>query len=241
MNTRLVPILILLCLVPIPAFALEVQLDNTDYLRNQTVTVTGTVTPSNSTDPMHIFILQKNIWYDHVALPITEETFSHTFEITDAWENDGTYTISVQYNGEETRIPFTVTTPLTAEQIQLNQIIEEMIDLENTQSNSTTPEIDNSTQTNSTEVITEEPIIEEPISEEIIDEIVEEVIPTNQTSIINDTQSNSTESIPEIAQATTEIPGWIKGVFVFWSNDQITDGELLEAIRFLVNSGILVL
>jgi len=39
----------------------------------------------------------------------------------------------------------------------------------------------------------------------------------------------------------TPIPSWVKGVAGFWAQGQITDDEFKEAIRFLVNNGILVL
>ncbi len=50
----------------------------------------------------------------------------------------------------------------------------------------------------------------------------------------------TTSSIIETV-VENEIPSWVRGVFVFWANEQIDDSELIEAIKFLVNSGIIVL
>lgn len=57
-------------------------------------------------------------------------------------------------------------------------------------------------------------------------------IPINSTS----TAPTSTEVVP-----INDIPSWVKGVFSFWVNGQISDDELISAIKFLVNSGIIVL
>ncbi len=35
------------------------------------------------------------------------------------------------------------------------------------------------------------------------------------------------------------IPVWIKGVFSYYVNDEITDAELIDALEFLANNGIL--
>lgn len=50
------------------------------------------------------------------------------------------------------------------------------------------------------------------------------------------TNSENTEVEP-----VNDIPTWIKGVFAFWVQGQLTDYELKEAIKFLVNSGIIIL
>ena len=35
------------------------------------------------------------------------------------------------------------------------------------------------------------------------------------------------------------IPGWIKNIATFWSQEQITDGEFASAIEFLINDGVI--
>lgn len=218
MNSRLIPILILICLVPLPAFALDAQTDKTDYLRNESITITGTIVPSNATDTISVWILQKNIWYDRADIQVSGENFTATFT-TDLLTNDGTYVARVDYNGEEFKIPFSISTPVAqiAEPIIEESVIEEqIIPVEET------PEVD--------------PIVIEPETEEI-EETIDE-------PIINATQPIVNATIPEPITNSTqvkEIPGWIKGVFVFWSEGGISDSELLEAIRFLVNTGVLVL
>ena len=36
---------------------------------------------------------------------------------------------------------------------------------------------------------------------------------------------------------SNEIPQWVKGVFVYWAEGNISDQELINAISFLVRSG----
>jgi len=42
------------------------------------------------------------------------------------------------------------------------------------------------------------------------------------------------------AEEHSEIPPWVKGVANFWVQGNITDGEFLEAIEFLINSGTII-
>jgi len=46
---------------------------------------------------------------------------------------------------------------------------------------------------------------------------------------------------PTTQQEPKPIPAWVKGVFVFWVNGEISDAELTSAITFLVESGIIIL
>ena len=48
--------------------------------------------------------------------------------------------------------------------------------------------------------------------------------------------STSTET-----ETTNDIPSWVKGIFSFWVDGQISDDELKDAIKFLINSGIIIL
>lgn len=211
MNTRLIPLLVLLCLIPIPALALDAHTDKTDYLRGEQVTVTGNIVPTNGTELISIWILQKNTWYDRANLEVNGSEFTHTFTITKDWLNDGTYVARVDYNGEEFKIPFTISTPAVVTPPVQAPIEEEPV---------TTPP----------------PTEQQPIEEPIITETVP--APTNQTT----TETITNQTIPQIDQMVTKpIPSWIKGVFVYWANGQISDNELIEAIKFLVNTGVLVL
>ncbi len=46
--------------------------------------------------------------------------------------------------------------------------------------------------------------------------------------------------IPVYAQESDDlIPVWVKGVFGFWIDDKINDAEVIEAIQFLIDSGII--
>ncbi len=48
-------------------------------------------------------------------------------------------------------------------------------------------------------------------------------------------------SIYEAVGLPKPIPEWVKGVFVFWSEGNISDEELKNAIKFLVDHGIIIL
>lgn len=228
-------------------FELTANLDDNDYFRNQTVTVTGIVPLSNNTDAkMEIWILQKNIWYDRAVLDITNSSFTHTFAITDAWEKDGAYTMSIQYEGQDLRIPFSISVPKTAEELAIEEIIDEMIELENN-STSTEPIVNATLPTNSTTI---EPISNQTTSEpapepiviipEIIEPITNSTAPTNNTETIPGNET-STEVIEEFEQVqTNSIPSWVKEVFKMWASDQISDQELLNGIRYLININVIV-
>ena len=49
------------------------------------------------------------------------------------------------------------------------------------------------------------------------------------------------ESVFEGVSEPKPIPEWVKGVFTFWVDGQISDQELKNAIKFLVKNGIIVL
>ena len=79
--------------------------------------------------------------------------------------------------------------------------------------------------------VTESNIIEEPIPE------------PNTTSIepVNATQPiPEPEPAPEPMLEPTQIPKWVKGIFQFWVDGFITDEELIEALQFLIRTGIIV-
>ena len=48
-------------------------------------------------------------------------------------------------------------------------------------------------------------------------------------------------SIPVFGQTDVEIPSWVKGVANFWVEDEINDGEFVEALEFLIDSNIIQL
>ncbi|MCH7560607.1 MAG: hypothetical protein IIC67_04425 [Thaumarchaeota archaeon] len=48
-------------------------------------------------------------------------------------------------------------------------------------------------------------------------------------------------SIYEAVGLPKPIPEWVRGVFVFWANGEISDAELTSAISFLVDTGVIIL
>ena len=51
------------------------------------------------------------------------------------------------------------------------------------------------------------------------------------------------EEIPQSSSLlqTKEIPAWVKSIFVFYAEDNLTDAELIEALQFLIKDGIIVI
>ena len=51
----------------------------------------------------------------------------------------------------------------------------------------------------------------------------------------------SVEIVPEPTSISTKkVPDWVKNIFGWYANDQVSEDELLNAIRYLINQGILV-
>jgi len=48
----------------------------------------------------------------------------------------------------------------------------------------------------------------------------------------------SSKTVPTIDNS--KIPGWVKNIFLWYGQDQISENELLDAIKYLINEGILV-
>ena len=67
-----------------------------------------------------------------------------------------------------------------------------------------------------------------------------ELLAFNQTTNENDESviSESTNNEPEYINAK-KIPDWVKNIFVLYSYDEITENELINAITFLIDQGII--
>jgi len=65
--------------------------------------------------------------------------------------------------------------------------------------------------------------------------------------VIDSEVMDTSTYIPQITNNTVtspiqnEIPEWVRGIFVFWVDRQIDDQELIEAIKFLVDTKVIVL
>jgi len=62
-----------------------------------------------------------------------------------------------------------------------------------------------------------------------------DITPEQTTNIVED--SNLDKQIPD----TKPIPEWVRGVFAFWADGKISDQELIDAIKFLVESKVIIL
>jgi len=54
-----------------------------------------------------------------------------------------------------------------------------------------------------------------------------------------DNGNYSLKTQPTILTETPEIPSWIKNIFIWYGDDKVSEKELLSAIKFLVNDGII--
>ncbi len=54
-----------------------------------------------------------------------------------------------------------------------------------------------------------------------------------------DNGNYSLKTQPTILTETSEIPSWIKNIFIWYGDDKVSEKELLSAIKFLVNDGII--
>ena len=57
---------------------------------------------------------------------------------------------------------------------------------------------------------------------------------------VTEFDSNTILNTSSITSNETQIPSWIKDVFVMWANGQISDQELLDGIRYLVNINVIL-
>ena len=61
----------------------------------------------------------------------------------------------------------------------------------------------------------------------------------NTSFELKDNENYSLPTETSIINKKSEIPAWIKNVFVWYGDDMISEKELLSAIKFLVNDGII--
>ena len=47
--------------------------------------------------------------------------------------------------------------------------------------------------------------------------------------------------ITDVSESTTKIPTWVKNIFSWYAQDQVTEKELLDVIKYLINEKILLL
>ena len=78
------------------------------------------------------------------------------------------------------------------------------------------------------------PVIENPESEESDPDTTEEIAQTSKTESVE--ESNEIESELENAQ---HIPDWVKNIFILYADGSITENELLSALEFLIEQGII--
>ena len=56
--------------------------------------------------------------------------------------------------------------------------------------------------------------------------------------LIGEENDQSSETESELIN-TTKIPDWVKNIFVLYSYDEISEDELINALTFLIDQGII--
>ena len=77
-------------------------------------------------------------------------------------------------------------------------------------------------------------VIENPESEESDSDTTEEIDQTGKTE--SSEESNKIESELENVQ---NIPDWVKSIFILYADGSITENELISALKFLIEQGII--
>ncbi len=71
----------------------------------------------------------------------------------------------------------------------------------------------------------------------IIPNTVEELVTSNSTSDVEDIEELEIENS---VQPESKIPSWVHDIFVWYADETITESELLTALQYLIEEGILV-
>jgi len=71
----------------------------------------------------------------------------------------------------------------------------------------------------------------------IIPNTVEELVTSNSTSDVEDIEELEIENS---TQSDSKIPSWVHDIFVWYADKTITESELLTALQYLIEEGILV-
>ena len=77
-------------------------------------------------------------------------------------------------------------------------------------------------------------VLENPESEESDTDTTEEIDQTGKTESVE--ESNKIESELENVQ---NIPDWVKNIFILYADGSITENELISALKFLIEQGII--
>ncbi|NOS62272.1 MAG: murein transglycosylase [Nitrosarchaeum sp.] len=63
----------------------------------------------------------------------------------------------------------------------------------------------------------------------------------NSVCIVNNSTltNQSPNVVMHLDNSTKKIPEWVKNIFIWYGQDQVSEGDLLNAIKFLINQGII--
>ena len=90
----------------------------------------------------------------------------------------------------------------------------------------------------------EETTIDVPVSETETEKETEEVAETEnemvvETENVSEKEKIVAEQVPSNGESNAEIPGWIKNIALWYGQGNVTEDEFINAIKFLINQGII--
>ena len=61
----------------------------------------------------------------------------------------------------------------------------------------------------------------------------------NSVCFVNESPLNQSSNIPIKSDSVTKIPDWVKNIFIWYGQDKVSEDDLLNAIKFLINQEII--
>jgi hypothetical protein len=193
---------------------ITIKTDQSSYNYGDTVVLTGHVTnpPDSTVLTLRAFNPSQNLIKIEQILLVPDGTFSETFHITGPiWTSAGKYTIEARSG---------LVSPVTTTFYFTGVTGTTAISQQTTQA-STIPQLTNqpSSTTSSTmpTIPSTQPIVPTPI-------------PTPPPSPVNSTTIPTTHE---------KIPNWVKAIFGYYAQGNLSDDDLIQALQFLIQQGII--
>ena len=71
-----------------------------------------------------------------------------------------------------------------------------------------------------------------------VSEVPEDIGDTSEPELVEESIANSIANKPQL-ENTPKIPDWVKNIFILYADGSITENELISALKFLIEEGII--
>lgn len=71
-----------------------------------------------------------------------------------------------------------------------------------------------------------------------VSEVPEDIGDTSEPELVEESIANSIVNKPQL-ENTPKIPDWVKNIFILYADGSITENELISALKFLIEQGII--